>query len=331
MGADQALEWEVVTSEGKLVTATPTKNADLYWALSGGGGGTYGVVTSLTVKAHPDEQFGGANGGFASAGIPQDTYWGAVENFTGVLPALVDAGAHVTWIVQAEFFTLYEVTIPGGNGDQIRELLLPFSTWLDEHNVPYQINFTTFDNYQSHVDHYLGPPPYGYDAHSSLLEGGVMLDRGTVKTSWSDIAKTMRKMATEKGWFYPAYAMNASRMPAVPNAVLPGWRDQLVYLEVQKYWNFTVPFSVMEEERKFLTETIMPPLQDLAIGAYMNEADFANPRWKEEYYGRNYGRLRQVKKKYDPTDLLYAKTAVGSDEWDVDASGRLCRVRSTIF
>jgi FAD/FMN-containing dehydrogenase len=37
LAADQVLEWEVVTADGELVTATPYQNQDLYWALSGGG------------------------------------------------------------------------------------------------------------------------------------------------------------------------------------------------------------------------------------------------------------------------------------------------------
>jgi FAD/FMN-containing dehydrogenase len=49
------LEWEVITANGQLLTASPTQNLNLYWALSGGGGGTYGVVVSMTVKVHPQE------------------------------------------------------------------------------------------------------------------------------------------------------------------------------------------------------------------------------------------------------------------------------------
>jgi len=36
MAADQTLEFEVVTTEGKFVVASPKENSDLYWALSGG-------------------------------------------------------------------------------------------------------------------------------------------------------------------------------------------------------------------------------------------------------------------------------------------------------
>ena len=50
LGADQALEWEVVTADGQHLVATPTQHSDLYWALSRGGGGSYAVVLSLTPK-----------------------------------------------------------------------------------------------------------------------------------------------------------------------------------------------------------------------------------------------------------------------------------------
>jgi len=36
LSADQTLEFEVVTTEGEFVVASPTENSDLYWALSGG-------------------------------------------------------------------------------------------------------------------------------------------------------------------------------------------------------------------------------------------------------------------------------------------------------
>ena len=325
MGADQALEWEVVTADGKLVTASPTKNSDLYWALSGGGGGTYGVVVSLTVKAHPDGVVAGASMGFLSAGISQDTYWGAVELWHTVVPSVVEAGAHVTWIVQRQLFTLYEITIPDGTEELLRNLLQPFTNYLDEHGVQYQLNVSSLPNYHSHIDRYLGPPPYGYDAASSLLEGGVMFDPLTIEKRNKDIVAHMRKIATTTDFFFPAYAFNVSRTPSSANAVLPAWRNMLVYMEAQQFWNFSIPYETMAAQETVMTNTVMPPLQDLAIGAYMNEGDFMNPRWKEEYYGENYDKLKAIKKKWDPKDLFYATTAVGSDAWTVAADGRLCR------
>ena len=53
MGADQVLSMEVVTADGRFVTASATSNPDLFFALCGGGGSTFGVVSSVVVKAYP--------------------------------------------------------------------------------------------------------------------------------------------------------------------------------------------------------------------------------------------------------------------------------------
>ncbi|MGN9780941.1 FAD-binding oxidoreductase [Nonomuraea sp. ZG12] len=50
--ADSVLRAQVVTADGRLVTATPDSHPDLHWALRGGGG-NFGVVTSLEFRLHP--------------------------------------------------------------------------------------------------------------------------------------------------------------------------------------------------------------------------------------------------------------------------------------
>lgn len=50
MGADNVLQFTVVTADGKFITADAVTNADLFWALRGGGGSTWGVAVSVTGK-----------------------------------------------------------------------------------------------------------------------------------------------------------------------------------------------------------------------------------------------------------------------------------------
>ena len=52
--ADNLLRADVVTADGERLTATADRNADLFWALRGGGG-NFGVVTGMEIRLHPLE------------------------------------------------------------------------------------------------------------------------------------------------------------------------------------------------------------------------------------------------------------------------------------
>mmetsp|Transcript_20065 Transcript_20065/g.59917 ORF Transcript_20065/g.59917 Transcript_20065/m.59917 type:complete len:288 (+) Transcript_20065:451-1314(+) len=60
LAADNFVAAEVVTASGAIVHATPAnEHKDLLWAVAGGGS-NFGVITALTMKAHPmDHVYGG--------------------------------------------------------------------------------------------------------------------------------------------------------------------------------------------------------------------------------------------------------------------------------
>lgn len=53
LAADNVLQMEVVTASGETLTVNQDQHQDLFWALRGGGGSTFGVITSMTMKTHP--------------------------------------------------------------------------------------------------------------------------------------------------------------------------------------------------------------------------------------------------------------------------------------
>lgn len=51
LSCDNVLSADVVTADGRLLTANESENSDLYWAIRGGGG-NFGVVTSFEYQLH---------------------------------------------------------------------------------------------------------------------------------------------------------------------------------------------------------------------------------------------------------------------------------------
>ncbi|KAA8649457.1 hypothetical protein EYZ11_007756 [Aspergillus tanneri] len=50
LGVDHVLAAKVVTADGLTVVASPDSHPDLFWAIRGGGGGTYGIVVEFTLS-----------------------------------------------------------------------------------------------------------------------------------------------------------------------------------------------------------------------------------------------------------------------------------------
>lgn len=137
LGADQVLEWDVLTADGKRLVATPTENADLYWALSGGGGGTYGAVLAMTVKAYPDGIVAAARLTFTSQDVTDDAFWSVVNMFLLVQPQLTDAGVGCIWILGNGFFMMQPLIGPDMTSKQLQAYLQPVIDGLDQSNIIY--------------------------------------------------------------------------------------------------------------------------------------------------------------------------------------------------
>ena len=52
LGVDNILEATIVLANATVVKANAKQNSDLFWALRGGGGSNWGIITSITIKAY---------------------------------------------------------------------------------------------------------------------------------------------------------------------------------------------------------------------------------------------------------------------------------------
>ncbi|EED23613.1 FAD/FMN-containing isoamyl alcohol oxidase MreA [Talaromyces stipitatus ATCC 10500] len=325
LGADQTLEWEVIDGTGHYRVANRYRNSDLYWALCGGGGSTYGVVWSMTSKAHPGTPVSGFNLTFTNDGISQDTFYKAVGKYHATLPSIVDAGAMSVWYFTNTSFSISPLTGPNIPVDELTNLVKPFTDTLTELGVKY----TSYSQqYNSFLDE--------YNSLQGLIEvgtaqyGGWLMPRSVVETNNNNLTAAYRYII-EDGATFIGVGVNVSKALVgddIYNSVLPAWRDTLIDTVITTPWHFTAPRSDMAAKQLKMTNDYIPRLKALApeSGAYMNEADFRQPDFQQAFFGENYQKLQSIKAKYDPYDLFYAITTVNSDQWTELEDGRLCKV-----
>ncbi|KAL8857197.1 MAG: hypothetical protein Q9178_006252 [Gyalolechia marmorata] len=325
LAADQVLAWEVITGSGAFLTATRTSNSDLFWALSGGGGGTYGIVWSLTAKAHIDIPVAGANISWTSDGISQETFFKSVAAYHAWTPTVVDVGAMSLGFGTNTTFSVAPVTAPGRSAAELTALLQPLIDELQRLGVQHSTPVVRqFPGYLEEFNAMMAPIPV-----AQVQYGGWLLPRSVVVDNADGLAAAYANITNgAAGFVTVALNVNRSVTGDVYNAVNPAWRTALLDVVITTAYNVTAPRSEMVKLQEIMTDKYIPQLKALApdSGVYLNEGDWNDPDWKQAFYGANYPKLKSIKAKYDPNDIFYATTAVGSDDWVIEAPGRLCRL-----
>ncbi|KAH6603962.1 fad-dependent isoamyl alcohol oxidase [Trichoderma cornu-damae] len=329
LGADNVLEWEVVTPNGSHVVATPTQNSDLYWAITGGGAGTFGVVLSMTSRLHQDSIVGGASLIFDDSKIGNAAFWEAVGAFHALLPDFVDTGNSATYTLTSTEFLSWGITLPGADIDQVNVLMKPFLDDLTSRGIDYQYQPHVAPNFFDHYSYYFGPLPEGYSDYAPFT-GSRILPRDLFLDSQNNaiVMDALRNASLSDGYSpLVCQALNVSSQYHPDNAVHPAWRTALSICLTPGNWDPTATPDKMAARQDYAANVLQPML-DAATpggGVYLNEANYKQQNWQEAFHGSNYARLLQIKKKYDPESLLYANTAVGSEAWYLDSNNRLCR------
>ncbi|KAK9415510.1 putative FAD-binding PCMH-type domain-containing protein [Seiridium unicorne] len=328
MAADNVLEWEVVTADGSHLFATPDINTDLYWALSGGGPGTFAVVVSMTMRVYLDAPMSAASLSFSNATVGGvEEFWRAVTAFHTSLLPLVSSGATSSFSISQTSLTAFNIAIPKSNTTEVNCILRGINATMAPVGVISGLVATQHTGFLDMYNTYLKPVAERIPA--AQIVGGRLIPRSLIEGNRTSLEVTQAfRFAVEAGFNIICVAIDARKPPQYGNSVFPIWRSSLMTCLIQMSWDFDVPREVMLSRQTQLTDTVMPRIEAATPGggAYLNEASFQQADWEETFYGANYPRLSAIKTKYDPESLFYAETAVGSEAWSPDSDGRLCRL-----
>ena len=139
LAAASLVEAEVVTADGRIRIANACTNSDLYWALKGGGGGAYGVVSKLTLRTHDlPEFFGSANLNVKASS--DDAYRRLIREFVSFYREHL---FNDHWGEQAHFDTDNTLEIrmvsQGLDTEQSKKVWQPFLDWVGRSPDEYSI------------------------------------------------------------------------------------------------------------------------------------------------------------------------------------------------
>ncbi|KAJ5754149.1 uncharacterized protein N7511_008302, partial [Penicillium nucicola] len=324
LAADQVLGWEVLLADGRLVVASPTQHPDLYWALSGGGGGTYGIVISMTSKAYPELQTVSGNLTFSDTGVSRTTFFKAVEMFTSILPSIGDAGGASVWWLTNNTMSTTPTTIPGARVSLFNSLFDPLLGFMKENNMQYTYHVEDFPTFYNAYEK-MNPKENITDE----LLGGRLIPRNTLEQNLTALVSSFRTIVEKDvGFLISGITVNASRVAYPDNGVNPAWRNAIINFLIGQSFDY-IDWEANAVGQQTITDVLLPSLEILTpdSGAYLNEADPNQIDWQDIFYGDKYARLLEIKRKYDPSSIFYALKAVGSEEWEVSEDMRLCRSR----
>ncbi|KAI0467445.1 FAD-binding domain-containing protein [Xylaria cf. heliscus] len=335
LGADNVLEMEVVTPMGDIVTANECQNEDLFWAMRGGGGSTFGVMTSVTLATHPTPQIVGGIIAFLTQDISAPWIWDMVGYLASSLPYLVSKDVSGYALFPSNFTSPYinngTGNFAGMGGDfvildtqdindmqQIWEPLVTHvkATWPD---AIISLDLHPYPSFQSWFNVSYDQSPTGYDEYA----GSRLLDEKALATQSTTLGEAF-KLSQATALLVAGKGVRDAKPRGGSISVTPTWRKATVYTTNGQV--FPPLNATARAEALNIVNNITEPFRKLApdMGAYVNENNPGEPDWQHTFWGENYERLLQIKRKVDPEDILWCHPCVGNERWE-QIGYRLCR------
>jgi FAD/FMN-containing dehydrogenase len=346
MGADNVLQVRVVTAAGELLTASECQNSDLFWALRGGGGSTFGVVVEAAVKTFPTPQttvhsFSATVVGFDNATGYSLDFWRVAAYLQSEMARLRQGGMQGYYYTNQPYplpmtytfsWFMYLFDQPAGAAEAlVAPIQQALDTWADSHpgvSITHSANTTA---YPSYLPAWTAAATKEPAAWFGAALGSRLISAETFAGDQEHMARAFMNATDPSGG--GGHVSSVCELVANQDnrgmdvALHPAWRDTLVSVVLLETFvdTFTPAMKTAAFER--MTRERMPVLKALApgTGGYFNEADPYDPDFGETGWGENYPRLRELKKKWDPADVFWCLGCVGSDAWMARDDGRLCR------
>jgi FAD/FMN-containing dehydrogenase len=304
--ADNLLSAQIVTADGQLRTASATSNPNLYWALRGGGGGNFGVVTSFTFRVHP---------------VPR-----TVAGFIVSWPWSEAAAALAAWLgwaphAESQLTSIFHlnggggstsVTVSGqyfGPASDLSRLLAPLTAvsgaQVSSGNFGYlqaQLMWAGCSHISMTACHTQGTRPGGTLQRESFQAKSDYVSKalpGAARQALVGAAEARANLPGSGAILFDSYGGAINRVNSGATAFVH--RNVLCCIQYLSY----------NGGASWLNSTYAKMRPYVTGGAYFNYTDPNLRNWQTAYYGSNYKRLLSVRRAIDPHHYFNFPQAIG--------------------
>ncbi|WP_026892363.1 FAD-binding oxidoreductase [Lacrimispora aerotolerans] len=287
LAIDNLLEAEMVNADGRVLHASRDENADLFWALRGGGGGNFGICTSFRFRTRPLETVAYAEISWPISDLkPVLKSWQTYtlpEAERRLTPLLTIAAGDSTLLMMQGVFLGTETELrtllqPLLNSAVPQDIFIEEIPWLEAAARIAATQPGSPEPFKS-----VGPFVYQLlpDAALNIIERFISEPpTSSVSVFFHGLGGAVADVPNQATAYYYRKALsNISYFSTwdTPEGAGPGIR-----------W----------------VESFRKAMQPFTRGVYVNTPDLSICNWPKAYYGSNYQRLTRVKAIYDPENIF---------------------------
>jgi FAD/FMN-containing dehydrogenase len=305
LAADNILAAKIVTADGRLRTLNSHTDPDLLWALRGGGGGNFGVVTELTFKVHPipsSAAYYFVDFPWSSASAAIDAWLTSAPHATELATSILhlNAAGSPSVSVSGQFFGSSAAL--GPVLAQLRQVAGATVTTGEESYLGLQMRWAGCLSTPLAACHTVGTRPGGTLQRASFNAKSDYLTSAVPAAGRAVLLGLIEQRAASPGSgaiLFDAYGGAINRV--APTATAFVHRDTLCCLQYLTYGG----------DDAWLAQAHGAMRPYVSGMAYQNYIDASLTGWQQAYYGANYARLEATRRRVDPNHLFNFPQAIG--------------------